>query len=567
MSDLSRIQREVDEQKRINRDLHDQIRQIEIGIQSAYSKWNQLCNNISSTLNTGAQRVNESQKYIDASYEMQDEIDQMYVLFKNIEEANKKIRECNNKKIYDFANYNAVRKVVSAILDNIDISLVSDATITRTIEKKHLQTPDYWLTCALLAVMAWRNNNQALAKRAIDKACELDKKEATVFFMAFNLRMDRMAAAAKWFEYYLTCDLSGEDDRTFLLLFSIVNKVVYENCSDELIAKINNFIEKVISDDMQRSGYSEEQMIAKISFYLRRFIPNDAVGHTVLMKYCTERDYLAYELMLAKSNIHILDFILKTLNITDKEKKDYISEFIEEKVKKPNKAEISVEDEIKYNELIIKHQGEIENAKAEFEEIKSHRESELSLISEMIDWVYKGEQEAEVNPMVKCNMMSIINDLNRKSIVQHVNGYRNNFKSTLQIKMDDYETNANLRDENGECAKLGQFMQTKKASLLSTVKTWISIIGFVIAIAAIAGAIATEMYALFAFAGIGIIFGVVYILMCSAKKKRIISSCDIEYQTKEKILKSIIADFNSYVAEFNEYDSYATKIFDELDKI
>ena len=48
------------------------------------------------------------QRVIDA-IEVQGEIEKMYVRFKQVELANKKIRAANNKKYYDFANYRTVR--------------------------------------------------------------------------------------------------------------------------------------------------------------------------------------------------------------------------------------------------------------------------------------------------------------------------------------------------------------------------------------------------------------------------------------------------------------------------
>ena len=182
MSSVSEMQWKVNEQRRINSELHSELNAIANGISSTYNKWERLCGNITTSLNNGAQRVAASQNYMNAAYEMQGEIDRLYVLFKNIEQANKKIRECNNKKIYDFANYNAVRKIVSAMLDNLEVSLVSDKTITKVVEIKHLQIPDYWLTCALLSIMAWRNNDKALADQALERACKLDKKETAVFY-------------------------------------------------------------------------------------------------------------------------------------------------------------------------------------------------------------------------------------------------------------------------------------------------------------------------------------------------------------------------------------------------
>ena len=566
MSSVSEMQWKVNEARRENYELRNELNAIASGISNAYNRWDRLCNNISNTLHNGTKRVEASQNYMNAAYDMQGEIDNLYVLFKNIEMANKKIRECNNKKIYDFANYSAVRKIVSAMLDNLEVSLVSDETITRVVEIKHLQLPDYWLTCALLSIMAWRNNDKALAQQALERACKLDKKETAVFFLAFNLRMGRESAALKWFEYYQTCELTGEDDRTFVLLFSIVNQAINENCSDEVVSKINAFLNRVIEEDLMRSGYSESDMIAKILRHLYRFVPNDTIGYTVLMKYCRERDYLTFQMMLAKANINILDFILKTMHITDADRKDYLNSFIEDVIKKPNSVELEVEDEICYNELIIRHQGNIEAAKEEFEQIKGHRENDFDIVTEMIDWVYASNQEEEVNPVVRANMFAATKELTQKSIQSRTQAYRSRFKTTFDIQINDYETTANLTDFTGESGKLRSFVETKKANLLKGVKIWPSIIGFVLAALGVAGAIALSPVLLVLTVG-GAAFGAFYILSCNTKRKHIVRDCENEYQLNEGILNGIISDFGAYCQEYNEYDSYVEKIEEELDRI
>ena len=566
MSSVSEMQWKVNEARRENYELRNELNAIASGISNAYNRWDRLCNNISNTLHNGTKRVEASQNYMNAAYDMQGEIDNLYVLFKNIEMANKKIRECNNKKIYDFANYSAVRKIVSAMLDNLEVSLVSDETITRVVEIKHLQLPDYWLTCALLSIMAWRNNDKALAQQALERACKLDKKETAVFFLAFNLRMGRESAALKWFEYYQTCELTGEDDRTFVLLFSIVNQAINENCSDEVVSKINAFLNRVIEEDLMRSGYSESDMIAKILRHLYRFVPNDTIGYTVLMKYCKERDYLTFQMMLAKANVNILDFILKTMHITDADRKDYLNSFIEDVIKKPNSVELEVEDEICYNELIIRHQGNIEAAKEEFEQIKGHRENDFDIVTEMIDWVYASNQEEEVNPVVRANMFAATKELTQKSIQSRTQAYRSRFKTTFDIQINDYETTANLTDFTGESGKLRSFVETKKANLLKGVKIWPSIIGFVLAALGVAGAIALSPVLLVLTVG-GAAFGAFYILSCNTKRKHIVRDCENEYQLNEGILNGIISDFGAYCQEYNEYDSYVEKIEEELDRI
>ena len=566
MSSVSEMQWKVNEQRSLNYELRSELNAIANGISNTNDKWNRLCNNISNTLNNGAQRVNAAQNNMNAAYDMQGEIDRLYVLFKNIEQANKKIRECNNKKIYDFANYSAVRKIVAAMLDNLEVSLVSDETITRVVEIKHLQLPDYWLTCALLSIMAWRNDDKVLAKQALERACKLDKKDTAVFFLAFNLRIGRESAALKWFEYYQSCDLTGEDDRTFLFLFSIVNRAVNEDSSDEMVSEIDEFIRRVIEADMQRNGYSDTDLINRIFHYLSRFIPNETISYTVLMKYCKERDYLISQMMLAKANVNILDFILKTVHITDAQRKDYLNSFIESIVKKPNSVELDVEDEIRYNELIIKNQGNIEIAKQEFEKIKVHRENEFDIVTEMIDWIYCTHQDEDINPMVRANMFSVTKDLNQKGVDAHISAYRRRFKTNFDIQINDYSTNANLTDFEGEAGKLKEFSETKRSALLGAIKIWPSFLGFGAAALGVAGAIALSP-ALFVFTAGGAAFGAFYLLHCKSKQAHINRDCNNEYQLNEGILKSVVNDFNAYRQEYDGYDAYAQKIAEEFNKI
>ena len=131
-----------------------------------------------------------------------------------------------------FANYRTVRKIVQGMMDNLDVTMVSNKTITKSVEVQHLQTPDYWLTCVLISIMAWKNNDRELSDRALARAVRLDKKDSAIFYMLFNLRMGRDEAALKWFYTYQECDLKGSDQRTFLMLFSLVSKTLADNVDD-----------------------------------------------------------------------------------------------------------------------------------------------------------------------------------------------------------------------------------------------------------------------------------------------------------------------------------------------
>lgn len=566
MSSLSEMRYLVDKQRRINNELNIELNTITNGITGAYNRWNNLCNNVSNTMSTGAARVKNSHDAITAAYELQGEIDKMYVLFKNIELANKKIRACNNKKIYDFANYSAVRKIVTAILDNLEMGLVSDAAITKAVEIKHLQLPDYWLTCALLSLMAWRNDDREFAERALARACQLDKKNCAVFFLVFNIRMGRETAAVKWFEYYQTCELTGDDQKTFLMLFSIVSDAITQNCSAAFVSEIKSFINKMVAENMKSNGYNEDELVDRIFGYTRRFVTNETIDYPILTKYCLEKGLLNLEMMSAKANVNILNFILKTVNVTDKEKKDYLNNFIIEIVGKPNSIEIEVEDEIKYNEYVISNQGDVEAAKSEFEAYKAHRENSFDIVSEMLDWIYKSGAD-DINPMVKRNLFVLTKELNKKSFMKHVNVYRSSFKNTYKININGYETIADLKNVSGECSKFRAFIEDKKSKLLSQVKVWPPLVWFGGAILSVVGALAIPAYPLFVLTALCIFAGGGFLLGNNVKRKQISTECENEYAAGETIIKNIISDYNKYLEKYNEYDSYAQKIEEEMDKL
>jgi hypothetical protein len=39
------------------------------------------------------------------------------------------------------------------MMDNLDLNMVKDSVIYKSVEKQHLLTPDYWLTSVLISIM------------------------------------------------------------------------------------------------------------------------------------------------------------------------------------------------------------------------------------------------------------------------------------------------------------------------------------------------------------------------------------------------------------------------------
>lgn len=562
-TELNRLQAELASVERINRELIAELGTIVTGVGAAHRTLDDYNASIQKTLIEGNNRMHYShQRTVDA-LAMQGEIERIYARFKQIELANKKIRECNNKKYYDFGNYRSVRKIVQALMDNLDVKMVSDATIYKSVDKAHLQSPDYWLTCVLISIMAWRNDDKLLAERSMELALSMDKKSSAVFYMLFNIRMHRESAALKWFKLFTECEITGADQRTMLMLFSLIAKTLNDDIDDETRSEVSAFIKKMLKDNVNASFYNEDYIVEYIVSYLRRMVRYDQMNLTMLNRYCTEINTLVDIMMRARSNETILELMIKILNVTEAERNTFIKDFIDELIAAPNQVEKDVYDEIELNEAIIKFEGDVESAKAYFEKNYLRKEVEINLIEEMIRWIY--DKDEDVADQLRANMLRLTSEYNERAVEQFAEEYRSRYKHNYQCKIDDYTSDVDFTREEEEFKKIAEFNRSKMMIEKAKIKTWPAIVGFVLGIAAGAGAFFYS-YALFVITALGIGFGIFSLIGNSKKVKLLESRCDEDTRSMQDTMKAVFADFRKYDEEYRHYDSYNDRILEELSK-
>lgn len=562
---LNQLERELRQVQQYNAELRGELSTVANGVSRAHRNLEDYNTKIRTTLDNCNGSMQSSHKRVVDAIALQGDIERLYVRFKNIELANKKIRGANNKKYYDFANYRTVRKIVQGIMDNLDVQMISDKTITKSIEIQHLQTPDYWLTCVLISIMAWRNDDKKLADRAIDRAIKLDKKNSAIFYMLFNLRNNREEAALKWFYTYQECDLKGSDQRTFLMLFSLVSKTLVDTVDEKTKNEIFTFIKKVIDANMRASGYSEDEIVDQICHYFNRMQPSDQLRYTMLRKCCNEFNQLSSVMMQAKSNINILEFILKTVNVPAEEKNTFLKGYIDEIIAIPNQTEKDTYDEIAYNEHIVRLEGDVEAAKECFAAEQAKKASDLNLIAEMIDWLY-GCDTQDVNGQIRMSVFTLTKDLQEKAVEAHTEEYRSRRKVNYQVNIDEYSTVVNFKREDEEQEKINSFYNEKRDTAVSTIKNWPAYIGFGVGAAAIAGSFFVGFWLLIlTFAGVG--YGAFTLLTNKPKRKQIEMSCDESKKATSAAMRQLFAEFKQYQKELDEYDAYHDRILDEIHKV
>lgn len=564
----------VSKQERINNRLHRELSQILSGVENAGSNWRNLSNNIIGTLQVGNQRINDSINTTNNASLIQDDIKRIYLIFKEIELANKRIRACNDKIYYDFASYNAVRKIVQAMLNNIEVSFVSNETIKKAVEIKHLQLPDYWLTCALLSILAWQNDDKEMAQATLERAFKLNKKDTCMFYFAFHIRLGKDDVAIKWFAEYITCARNGEDQENILLMFSIINKTLVNPTNAALMSRVNEFINDLIKQDLANNNFSENDVILKTRRYLLAFKVNESMDYPLLKTYVVDSQDLRNLLNLAKTNVKTLDFILKTVNVTAEETNDFLNEFIDHLIAKTNESEKKVKREIKRNEFIIAQCGKLDknkeehlkDAKKSYNEWLTHQVSEFSIINEMIDWVYC-KDDVEVNPKIIKMMFILTKKFNEEATKRNVNRYRKKFTRTHDIKINEYESTANFANVQEEESKIKKYFDAKAEKLIARAASKRYIAWFVVAALALVGCIYFANPTLLVGTVLGLVGGAGSIFLSNKKKQRIIADCDKETKNTIEIFKQIVEEFKKYEAEFLSFDKYYDDIEIEFAKI
>lgn len=564
-AEVSRLESQLRDIERENNALRSEIGSTVNSVNQAERNLADYNQHIRDSLENANGTINNSINRALDAYELQGQIDKLYVRYKNVELANKKIRALNNKKYYDFNNFRTVRKIVQGMMDNLDLNMVSDAIIYKSIERQHLKTPDFWLTAALLSVMAWKNDDKPLADRATAEAVKLDMKNSCMFYMIFNLRMGRDEAAVKWFLEYQKCELKGSDENTFLMLFSLISKTLSDTVDEATARLISDYIHRLIVECAEKEGYSEDDVVGLICSRMTALLKPESYDLPTLAKYCKDYGNMNTMANYANNNYNILEFIMMIKNVPVAERNTYLKEYLNELLAKPNNVEIETYNEIEYNELVIRLSGDVELAKERFDAEMLRRESDLNIISSIISWIYDFGND-DVNGQMRLNMFTLVKTLQEKAANSYFKRYRAMYKDVHPVQILDYSTDVNFAQEASENSKVETFYQEQQSSELATVKNLGAYISFG---AAVACGVASPFLSLFLLigTGIGAVVGAGILISNNFKKKNIVLRIQKQKANVLEILHKMFVEYEQFKGIYKERDAISERILEEFAKL
>ncbi len=561
-SAISQMQNECNRLASENSAMQSQINAICSSAQSAANSLARTRNKATNALDSSRSVIEQSDEIIRAVAAEQDNIGDIYRGFKNIETANKKIRDLNNKIYFEFVNFRMVRKIVRAFIDNVNLDIVKPEIIFKSIEKEHLQSPDFWLSCSMLAIMHWKDDDKDGADRAIKQALELDSRQTTLFFMSFNLLLGRKDAALKWFECYEKEEKSGADANVVLLLLHAINLRQEEN--DKLTEKIKEFL--INQYEISKELNDEAEIVRDIRNHLVNGSGSALPSFNALRNYLKDYSEMSYVLTKARDTSAILGFVEATNTAPRSKGYIYIEKFINEILDTPDKKEKQYTDEIAYNEEIIRCVGDLALADSEWNKKHDHEVAPLNLMQECVTWLFY-TSGAEISDVARSNMFLLCKDLIEKAFDDYVKDYRSKMKYAHPAVIKDYATTLDFNAREREIQKAELYYDNKKKAQLAAVKNTAIVLAIVFAVLCVAGAIVSVVFSLIPLMIVALVAaaacGVSAFVTNIRNKKKRDMICKKAIQDTEnctKILNSIFVDFDAYVKSYQEYDRVVEQV-------
>jgi len=569
-SAISSLQRECSQLERENSAMQSEINAICSSAQSAAYSLARSRDAATRTLDNSANVIEFSDQTLQEVTAEQEHIAVLYRGFKNIETANKRIRELNNKIYFEFANFRMVRKIVRAFIDNINLEIVSNELIYKSVEKEHLQSPDFWLSCAMLAIMHWRDDDQNAAQRALEQAMKLDDRQTMLFFMSFNLLLGRKDAALKWFDCYQQTEKTGDDAGIILLLLHATN--LRDESSDEFTKRIKAYLFEEYNRSLAMNDMDE--VVEVIKDHLVQYNSSESFTFDTLRNHLKDYGIMSNVLSMAKDNAAIMDFVESTTSSSRGKGYVYIEKFINELLDAPDKKERAYTDEIAYNETIIKCVGNLGDAEEEFRRKHEHDISPLNLLGECIEWIF-GTQSAEFSDLAKYNMFLLCREPIKMAAEKYFSEYRSQHKVVHPASIKDYVTIMNFENKTQEMNKIENFYEQKRASQLATIKNTSIIMCIVFAILCGVGGIASFICSFMLDNGIGLVILMGVLLVFAAilaiaavvnyfgnirRRKEINENFERALQYAKQVAEKLFVEHDEYLIAYDENDRIADDI-------
>jgi hypothetical protein len=459
-----------------------------------------------------------------------------------------------------FGYYAEVRRMATGILQGVDTGIISDDTLKFTTEEVMIKAPGYWLAPALVSLAAWVRNDKNTNEKALNEALKRDDYKTTLFFMMVMRRLARNDASLKWLERYFMHQNPHNLDREFIIILEAVTTGVFPPAARQLM--MSN-VKKWLDQLTQGDTFINEQKSQWVKFF-EALGPLSDGKYPLLEKFALNWNQLENSLKEAKTH-DILDAHFKSIISSSadfsKGVKVQLDEILSLLVTNFDDEELPLQEQVRFNQLIIQMDGDKAAAQAVMD-------AEKHIFDEQVDFLQlltHASFNPELSGATKVTQALAVS-ISQPWIVEAHNTFtaqsRNKIPQYVELSIDDFKTSTKDGSEEIELLKEQEdfyrdVLETQLASLSFPYAG--VIIGILIALLAFW---AFSIQPIVGIIGIGIGGVIVWNSINNHKKaKNKITENIEERKTKAKeVLRGCIAETVDYRKEHTTQDNKAEEV-------
>lgn len=459
-----------------------------------------------------------------------------------------------------FGYYAEVRRMATGILQGVDTGVVSDDTLKFTTEEVMIKAPGYWLAPALVALAAWVRSDKSTNEKALNEALKRDDYKTTLFFMLVMRRLTRNDASLKWLERYFMHQNPHNLDREFIIILEAVTTGVFPPASRQLMmTNVKNWLDQLTQGDT----FINEQKSQWVKFF-EAMGPLSDGKYPLLEKFSPNWNALENSLKEAKThdvlNSHFKSIILSSADFS-KGVKVQLDEILSLLVTNFDDEELPLQEQVRFNQLIIQMDGDKAAAQAVMD-------AEKHIFDEQVDFLQlltNASFNPELSGATKVTQALAVS-ISQPWIVEAHDTFtaqsRNKIPQTVELTIDDFKTSTkDGSDENELVKKQETFYQNVLEIELG--KLSFPYAGVIIgALVCLLGFWAFSLHIIAGIVGLGI--GGVLIWNAinnhSKAKKQITENVEERKRKAKEVLRGCIAETVDYRKEHITEDSNAEKV-------
>ena len=532
-------------------------------IRSTYDYVVQAKNDAVGALNSGESTLNNDDKTLHGVDAVRQDIQEKIVLYKNMENAYKNIRQLNNKLRYQQGSEKTVKSVLIAILDNEDKNLVSEETLERQAEKAYtdVTAQKFFLTFLMRDIQLRKSGKKQAADRARLSAVEMDSRNSAWVYFLIALKRKDEAEQALWLDKIIARPLSGSEKENLKILTMLALR------DNSPVAKK---IGKYIGIDAI-AQLDKDDTVARILACYKSSMTIKPPKFKYVSEYVTESGDLHESLRGAMNNETVGAYIQQvSTSKEDKMRDSIISKMLDTIIGSCNSPEAKeILKEIDRNQHVIDARGVLADASAL--DLKQDIEdvSDIKLEDCLYDWLtenkqYNGKKELSDFAYGK------LKPSYKRAYRQYLGEYRKKNRQTLTVGIGDYQTQSPLTNPAEEAVKIEKFCnkrcESEKAAIKNTKFILFTVFGAILLLAGIilkfipqlgkAGSIAACVIGSIA-GTVLLIFAVVTRYKNYRAKVAADERCRADIAKYTEIMQLIISDMDAFRDMYRAYDKKA----------